>query len=89
MYIETTGHYFKTDPKYLRPTEVNYLCADPTLIRKELGWEPKIRFKELVRIMIDADLAKQGQPFPGEGKQLIEKHFGLWHTWENQLLSMD
>lgn len=79
----------KTDPKFLRPTEVNYLCADPTLIRKELGWEPKIRFKELVRTMVDADLAKQGQPFPGEGKQLIEKHFGLWHTWENQLLSMD
>jgi GDPmannose 4,6-dehydratase len=81
--------YVKTDPKFLRPTEVNYLCADPTLIRKELGWEPKICFNELVRIMVDADLAKQGQPFPGEGKQLIEKNFGLWHTWENQLLSMD
>ena len=81
--------YVKTDPKFLRPTEVNYLCADPALVRKELGWEPKIRFKELVRIMVDADLAKQGQPFPGEGMQLIEKHFGLWHTWENQLLSMD
>ena len=81
--------FVKTDPRFLRPTEVNYLCADPTLIRKELGWEPKIHFKELVRIMVDADLAKQGQPFPGEGKQLIEKHFALWHTWENQLLSMD
>lgn len=81
--------FVKTDPRFLRPTEVNYLCADPTLIRKELGWEPKICFKELVRIMVDADLAKQGQPFPGEGRQLIEKHFGLWHTWENQLLSMD
>lgn len=48
--------YVKIDPKLKRPAEVYNLCGDASLARKELGWKPKITFKELVRIMVDADL---------------------------------
>lgn len=89
-YVNLDWHDFvKVDPKFFRPTEVNYLQADPSRARKALNWEPRIRFKELVRIMVDADLEKLGQPSPGEGKKLVNECFGDWHTWENQLISMD
>ena len=44
------------DSRYFRPTEVEYLLGDASKARKELGWEPKVRFEELVRMMVDADL---------------------------------
>jgi GDPmannose 4,6-dehydratase len=44
------------DERYFRPAEVDYLCADGAKARKALGWEPAVRFDELVRIMVDADL---------------------------------
>jgi GDPmannose 4,6-dehydratase len=44
------------DPRYERPAEVELLIGNPEKARKQLGWEPKVRFKELVKIMIDADL---------------------------------
>ncbi|RJQ76323.1 MAG: GDP-mannose 4,6-dehydratase [Desulfobacteraceae bacterium] len=44
------------DPRYFRPTEVDFLLGDPTKAREKLGWEPKITFKELVKIMIREDL---------------------------------
>ena len=48
--------FVKTDPRYFRPTEVDVLLADPRKARQVLGWEPKVRFKELVQLMVDADL---------------------------------
>ncbi|MEQ1878973.1 MAG: GDP-mannose 4,6-dehydratase, partial [Bdellovibrionia bacterium] len=50
--------YVKTDPKYLRPTEVDLLIGDATKAREKLGWKPKIRFTELVEQMVDSDLAE-------------------------------
>jgi len=44
------------DSRYLRPLEVEFLQGDASKARKKLGWEPKIRFKELVRMMVDADI---------------------------------
>jgi GDPmannose 4,6-dehydratase len=44
------------DPRYLRPSEVDYLMADPSKARRVLGWEPTVTFPELVRIMVNADL---------------------------------
>jgi GDPmannose 4,6-dehydratase len=44
------------DPRYFRPTEVQFLLADAAKARKQLGWEPKVTFKELVRIMVTADI---------------------------------
>ena len=44
------------DARYLRPTEVDYLLGDPSKIKKELGWEPKVGFQELVAMMVDNDM---------------------------------
>jgi GDPmannose 4,6-dehydratase len=46
----------KVDPNYFRPAEVDLLLADPTRAREELGWEPKVTFEELVKMMVKADL---------------------------------
>jgi len=45
-----------TDPKFMRPAEVDVLLADASKARKELGWTPKVGFRELVAMMVDADL---------------------------------
>jgi len=44
------------DPRYFRPTEVEFLLADASRARENLGWEPKVTFEELVRIMVAADI---------------------------------
>lgn len=44
------------DSKYFRPAEVELLIGDPTKAKTKLGWEPKVKFKELVRMMVEADL---------------------------------
>ena len=49
--------FVETDPRYLRPAEVDSLCADASKARRVLGWEPAVGFEELVKIMVDADLA--------------------------------
>jgi len=48
--------HVETDPRYFRPAEVDLLLGDAGKARRELGWEPKVGFKELVRIMVDHDL---------------------------------
>jgi GDPmannose 4,6-dehydratase len=49
--------FVEIDPRYFRPAEVDLLIGDASKARRKLGWEPKITFKELVRTMVDADLA--------------------------------
>jgi len=48
--------YVKYDARYERPSEVDLLIGDPAKAKRQLGWEPKVRFKELVKIMTEADL---------------------------------
>src|SRR4029079_15074223 len=48
--------YVETDPRYLRPAEVDLLLGDAAKARRILNWEPKVRFKDLAKMMIDADL---------------------------------
>jgi GDPmannose 4,6-dehydratase len=48
--------YVKHDPRYERPAEVDILTGDSSKAKKILGWEPKVRFHELVKIMVDADM---------------------------------
>ncbi len=48
--------YVKHDARYERPAEVELLIGNPAKAKKQLGWEPKVKFKELVKIMTDADL---------------------------------
>ena len=47
--------YVEIDPEYFRPTEVDVLQGDAGKAERELGWKPKVRFRELVRLMVDAD----------------------------------
>ena len=60
--------YIKYDARYERPAEVDLLIGDPAKAKRQLGWEPKVRFKELVQIMVDADLEML------EGKGLVHQH---------------
>ena len=48
--------YVECDSRYLRPSEVDQLLGDASKARRELGWEPKVKFKDLVAMMVDADL---------------------------------
>jgi len=49
--------YVVQDPRFYRPAEVDLLVSDPSKARRELGWEPVVSFKELIHMMVDADLA--------------------------------
>ncbi len=48
--------YVKIDPRYFRPSEVDFLLGDPAKAKKELNWEPKVNFEGLVKMMVDSDL---------------------------------
>ena len=48
--------YVKYDARYERPSEVELLIGDCSKLKKQIGWEPKVKFAELARIMVDADL---------------------------------
>jgi len=50
--------YVKSDPRYMRPAEVDVLQADPSKAKRELGWSPTVKFDELVAMMVDADLER-------------------------------
>jgi GDPmannose 4,6-dehydratase len=80
--------YVRIDERYFRPTEVDLLLSDPSKAKEQFGWQPKIKFHELVRIMIDADLELMGLDSPGEGQRIIEERFGGWHRWDHQVVSM-
>ena len=46
------------DPRFFRPAEVDLLLGDPTKAKTKLGWKPAVDFKTLVRMMVDADMAR-------------------------------
>ena len=48
--------YVEIDPRYFRPAEVDLLIGDADKARKQLGWEAKTKFKDLVKLMVDADI---------------------------------
>lgn len=54
--------YVAIDKRYFRPSEVEDLIADISKIKKDLGWEPKVKFADLVKIMVDADIAALDHP---------------------------
>jgi GDPmannose 4,6-dehydratase len=58
-YLDIDWHqHVVISPKYFRPAEVNLLLGDASKAKRVLGWEPQVKFKELVRIMVEAELAK-------------------------------
>jgi GDPmannose 4,6-dehydratase len=67
--------HVKIDNRYLRPTEPETLIADASKARKKFGFEPKIKFKELVKIMVDADVRAVGLEPIGEGDKILKERF--------------
>jgi GDPmannose 4,6-dehydratase len=67
------------DPRYLRPTEVDFLQGDSSKARAMLGWKPRVSFQELVRMMVDHDLelAKQEKTLAEAGHKIVQR--GLSH----------
>ena len=67
--------HVKKDPRYFRPTEVDFLCGDAAKARTVLGWKPKLSFPELVRMMIDHDfeLAQQEQTLTHAGHEVAHR----------------
>jgi GDPmannose 4,6-dehydratase len=66
--------YVKIDEKYFRPTEVDLLIGDATKARNQLGWEPKVRFKELVKLMVEADILDLKNKIEGRPPDQIRLH---------------
>ncbi|MEY2545930.1 MAG: GDPmannose 4,6-dehydratase [Verrucomicrobiota bacterium] len=58
--------YVEIDPRYYRPAEVDILIGDPSKAKKQLCWQPKTTFKDLVRIMTDADTAQLAHEMSGK-----------------------
>ncbi len=71
--------YVEIDPRYFRPTEVEFLVADASKARKELAWGPRVTLPELVRIMVDGDIEAVGLKAIGEGKKILAENFAAWH----------
>ena len=69
--------YVKIDPKYFRPSEVDVLCGDASKARRKLGWKPSVNFKQLVKIMVDADmkLARRDKILLDSGETIAERHY--------------
>ena len=64
------GSVVEFDERYLRPAEVDALQGDPTKAREVLGWEPTVTFKDLVRIMVDADVKALEDELAGRNVRL-------------------
>jgi GDPmannose 4,6-dehydratase len=68
--------YVEQDSRYFRPTEVDLLIADASRAKRKLNWQPKITFKELVKIMVDTDMKAIGLNSIGEGDSILTEKFG-------------
>jgi GDPmannose 4,6-dehydratase len=55
--VEDWERYIVIDPSFVRPAEVDQLIGDPSKAKRDLGWEPQTTFEQLIRLMVDADLA--------------------------------
>ena len=67
--------FVKIDKRYFRPTEVDFLVADPSKARRELSLDLRIGFKDLARIMVDADMRAAGLKPIGEGDKILLRTF--------------
>jgi len=87
-YVGRDWHdHVRVDPRYQRPLEVEDLVADASVARASLGWEPKVTFHELVRIMVDADMDAAGLTPIGEGTRILEEKFLNRRFWDVRAVS--
>ncbi len=64
------NQHVEIDPRYFRPAEVDLLIGDPSKARRQLGWEAKTKFKELVKLMVDEDVRRLKEHREGRGKMV-------------------
>jgi len=62
--------FVKIDARYKRPTEVDHLLADPSKAMKKLNWQPRVKFAELIRMMVEHDLELAKRELRSEGKEI-------------------
>ena len=67
--------YVEFDSRYLRPAEVNVLMGDAKKAKEKFNWQPGVKFKDLVKIMVDADFREVGLMPPGEGDKILKEKF--------------
>jgi GDPmannose 4,6-dehydratase len=77
--------HVRISERYLRPLEVERLLANTSKARRELNWQPRIHFADLVAIMVDADMEAVGLQSPGKGKTILQEKLGHWHQWHNSV----
>ncbi len=80
--------HVEIDPRYFRPTEVDYLQADASKAARQLGWSPRVTFPELVRIMVDADMESVGLTPIGQGLKILDEKFEDWHRWDSSVTAV-
>lgn len=68
-------NYVEFDKNYLRPAEVESLIGDSSKAKQKIGWQPKIKFQDLVKIMVDSDMRAIKIIPPGEGDKIIKEKF--------------
>jgi GDPmannose 4,6-dehydratase len=74
--------HIRIDPRYFRPTEPEELVADAARAKNKLSWSPRIKFHDLIKIMVDADLRTAGLKPVGEGDKILRRKFSdkWWKT---------
>jgi GDPmannose 4,6-dehydratase len=70
--------HVRTDSRYFRPTEVDVLIADSSKAQMSLGWKPRVDLRELVKIMVDADMERSGLVPRGDGLKILEQKEYQW-----------
>jgi len=71
----SADRHIRIDTRYLRPTEPSEMIGDSTKAKRKLGWSPRIKFRDLVRIMVDADMSAAGLEPIGEGDSILRSTF--------------
>ena len=64
--------FTEIDPRYFRPAELDEICGDASKARRELGWEPTVRFDELVRLMVEADVQLLDDELSGRNVRITD-----------------
>jgi len=70
------ARYVEVDPQYYRPTEIDRLLGDASKARRELGWAPRTKFPELVRVMVDADMRMLEESLSGQTERRMSARAG-------------
>ena len=87
-YVDLDWHeYVEIDPRYFRPTEVDYLLADTSGAKNSTG-NQKCIFMTWCGLWSTLTWSWQASP-PGEGLKILENRFNSWHRWEHQVISME